>query len=345
MKQAGLFDFTDRHQKLLATRDFLERVNGIVTWEAFRSVLDGALQRRARAKGGRPPYDAVLMFRVLVLQALYNLSDEQTEYQILDRLSFMRFLGLELVDKVPDARTIWLFREQLIEAKAVETLFAQFDAMLEAHGLSASGGQIIDATFVEAPRQRNGRDDNETIKKGDVPAGWSKKKKAHKDTDARWTKKNGVAFYGYKNHANVDRKHKLIRRYTVTDASVHDSRELDNVLDPGNDSQDIWADSAYRSMEQEARLKEKGYTSHIHERAWRNKPLKPEQEAVNTESSRVRARVEHVFGHIETSMNGCYVRTIGIARAKAKIGLENLAYNISRFAFLMRPPKAIPASA
>jgi IS5 family transposase len=345
MKQAGFFDFSERQQKLLATKDFLERVKKIVKWEAFRPELDAALKRSARDKGGRPPYDAVLMFRVLVLQALYNLSDEQTEYQILDRLSFMTFLGLDLQDGVPDARTIWLFREQLIRAQAVDKLFAQFDAMLDAHGFRASGGQIIDATFVEAPRQRNGRDDNQTIKDGKVPEGWSDKKKAHKDTDARWTKKNGVAFYGYKNHANVDRKHKLIRRYTVTDASVHDSQELDNVLDPHNDCQDTWADSAYRSEEQEARLKDRGCTSHIHERAYRNKPLTPEQEAANTERSRVRVRVEHVFGHIETAMNGCYVRTIGIARATAKIGLENLAYNISRFAFLVRKASATAAPA
>ena len=345
MKQAGFFDFAERQKKLLATRDFLERINRIVAWEAFRPVLDAALKRSAREKGGRPPYDAVLMFRVLVLQALYNLSDEQTEYQILDRLSFMTFLGLEFQDDVPDARTIWLFREQLIAAQAVEKLFAQFDAMLEEHGFRASGGQIIDATFVEAPRQRNGRDDNDKIKNGEVPEDWSNKKKAHKDTDAKWTKKNGVAFYGYKNHANVDRTHKLIRRYTVTDASVHDSQELDNVLDPNNDCQDTWADSAYRSDEQETRLKEKGCTSHIHERAYRNKPLTPEQEAANKERSRVRVRVEHVFGHIENAMNGCYVRTIGIARASAKIGMENIAYNISRFAFLMRPPRATPASA
>src|SRR5277367_6307143 len=336
MKKAGLFARAERQEKLLATRDFLDRINRFVGWEKFRPILDKALQRSTGEAGGRPPYDAVLMFKVLVLQALYNLSDEQTEYQILDRLSFMRFLGLQLHDNVPDAHTIWLFREMLIAAKAIEKLFAQFDAMLESAGFQASGGQIIDATFVEAPRQRNGRDDNEKIKKGEAPADWSGKKKAHKDTDARWTKKNGVAFYGYKNHVNVDRKHKLIRQYKVTDASVHDSQELDNILDPGNDSQDTWADSAYRSDEQEARLKEKGCTSHIHERAYRNKPLTPEQEAANKARSRVRVRVEHVFGHIETAMNGCYVRTIGIARAKAKIGIETMAYNISRFTFLMR---------
>jgi transposase, IS5 family len=335
MRQPGLFDRDKRRKKLLKTRDFLNRVNRFVAWEMFRPALDAALNRKEHDKGGRPAFDAVLMFKVLVLQALYNMSDEQTEYQILDRQSFMMFLGLDLCDDVPDARTIWLFREQLIKAHAVEKLFAQFDAMLNDAGFGASGGQIIDATFVEVPKQRNGRDDNEKIKNGEVPADWSDKKKAHKDRDARWTKKNGTAFYGYKNHANVDNKHKLIRKYNVTDASVHDSQELDNVLDPNNDSQEIWADSAYRSEEQEARLKEKGYTSHIHERAWRNTPLTPEQEASNKEKSHVRVRVEHVFGHIETSMRGCYVRTIGMVRAKAKIGLETIAYNISRFTFLM----------
>ena len=182
MKQPGLFDFSERQKKLLKTRDFLERVSLLVTWEIFRPVLDKALERKSHDKGGRPAYDAVLMFKVLVLQALYNLSDEQTEYQILDRMSFMRFLGLELCDAVPDARTIWLFREKLIAAEAVEKLFAQFDAMLSTAGFTASGGQIIDATFVEVPRQRNSRDDNETIKKGGVPADWNGKKKAHKDS-------------------------------------------------------------------------------------------------------------------------------------------------------------------
>jgi len=345
MKQPGFFDHSERQAKLLKTRDFLERVNRIVAWEAFRPVLDEALKRKDNGKGGRPAYDVVLMFKVLTLQALYNLSDEQTEYQILDRISFMRFLGLELHHDVPDARTVWAFREQLIAAGAVEKLFEKFDAMLNAAGFSASGGQIVDATFVEVPRQRNSRDDNEKVKKGEIPADWSDKKRAHKDTDARWTKKNNTSFYGYKNHVNIDRKHKLIRKYTVTDASVHDSRELDKVLDPRNDSKDTWADSAYRSLEQEERLKEKGCASHIHERAYRNKPLTDEQKVANTERSHVRVRVEHVFGHIETAIDGCFVRTIGILRAQAKIGLENLAYNFSRFAFLMRGPKAKTAPA
>ena len=345
MKQAGFFDFSQRQDKLLQTRDFLEQVNHLVEWESFRPVLESAIERKDSGKGGRPAFDLVLMCKILVLQALYNLSDEQTEYQILDRLSFMRFLGFALHDTVPDARTVWQFREKLAAANAVEKLFAQFDSMLNAGGFKASGGQIIDATFVEVPRQRNNRDDNKTIQNGGIPEGWSAKKKTHKDTEARWTKKNDVSYFGYKNHVNADRKHKLIRQYTVTDASVHDSQEMDKILDSNNDSRETWADSTYRSEAQQERLKENNYTSHIHERAYRNKPLTPEQKAANTERSRVRARIEHVFGHMATTMNGCFVRTIGSARASTKIGLENLAYNFSRYAFLMRNNKRRTVSA
>lgn len=340
--QPGFFDMEHRYEKLGRTRDFLRRINLIVDWEAFRPLLNVALKRSERKSGGRPPYDAVLMFRILVLQALYNLSDEQTEYQILDRLSFVQFLGLAMHDTVPDARTIWLFREALIGAAAVEKLFNRFDAMLAEAGFAASGGQIIDATFVEAPRSRNTREENTIIKEGGVLEGWSEKKIAHKDVDARWTQKNDADYFGYKNHANVDRKYKLIRRYRVTDASVHDSREMDAVIDKTL-GKDVWADSAYRSEAQEARLSEAGFTSHIHERAYRGTPLSDAQKAANTEKSRVRARGEHVFGHIANSMNGCYVRTIGLARAEAKIGMECLAYNLSRFAFLMRGHQAIAA--
>jgi IS5 family transposase len=337
-KQPGFFDLDIRKDKLAATSDFLARINAIVNWEEFRTVLDEALNRPSRANGGRPPHDAVLMFKILVLQALYNLSDEQTEYQILDRISFMEFLNLQVHETVPDARSIWVFREMLIAASAVEKLFNRFDAMLNLHGFKASGGQIIDATFVEVPRQRNSRDENKEIKNGEVPKDWTSKQTAHKDVDARWTKKNEISYFGYKNHVNSDAKYKLIRKYFVTDASVHDSQKMDSILDENNDSKKIYGDSAYRSQAQEQRLLEAGYVSQIHERAYRGSVLSEAQKLENTAKSRVRARGEHIFGHIQNSMNGCYVRNVGIARARAKIGLESLAYNISRFTFLMKTP-------
>jgi IS5 family transposase len=334
MGQHGFFDLEERYRQLSRNGDMLEGLGRAIPWETFRKPLDKALKRSDREKGGRKPFDSVLMFKVLVLQALYNMSDEQTEYQIRDRLSFMRFLGLDLQGVVPDARTIWLFRETLIEAGAVETLFDRFDGYLAEQGLCANGGQIIDASIIPVPKQRNDRDENATIKKGKTPAAWSDKKKAHKDVQARWTIKNNKSFYGYKNHINVDARHKLIRRYQVTSAAVHDSQVLEDILDPANTNKDTYADSAYRSEEQEVRLKKKGYRSRIHYKGCRNAPLSERYQAINKKRSRVRVRVEHVFGHMTTAMRGCLVRTIGLTRAEAKIGLKNLTYNLQRFTYL-----------
>jgi len=272
------------------------------------------------------------MFKAIVLCALYNLSDEQFEYQLRDRLSFMRFLGLGLEDPAPDATTVWLYREQLVRAGVVEALFAAFDAYLKAQGWLAMGGQMIDASIVPVPKQRNTREQNAAIKAGETPEGWDDNpaRARQKDTDARWTKKHGKAHYGYKNHVNVDRRHKLIRRYKVTDASVHDSQALDDVLDADNTASDVWADSAYRSAEIEGKLEARGLKSRIHRKAHRNRPLTEREKQGNRTRSTVRARVEHVFGAQSNDMGGTLLRCIGIARATARIGLKNLAYNMRR---------------
>jgi len=184
--------------------------------------------------------------------------------------------------------------------------------------------------------QRNSRAENTAIKDGDPPVAWTPNKKAQKDVDARWTKEHGKSYLGYKNHVNIDRKHKLMRRYTVTNAAVHDSQTLDALLDPHNPASNVWADTAYRSKETEEKLADKGLRSRIHRRASRGKPLSQRAQEANRARSKVRSRVEHVFGHQHTSMGGKIVRTIGLVRAKAKIGLMNLVYNISRLAFLER---------
>ena len=250
----------------------------------------------------------------------------------------MRFLGLGLEDTVPDATTVWLLREALAKVGLVKTLFERFHGHLDSKGYIARGGQIVDATIVNAPKQHNTRDENEAIKAGKTPKGWDEKptKNAQKDKDARWTKKNEETFYGYKNHVSVDRKHKIIRRYAETDASVHDSQKLDEILDKSNTGNEVWADSAYRSAETEAKLTEKGYKSRIHRRGARNHPLSERQKAANTTRSRVRARVEHVFADQENGMGGIFVRTIGMARAAVKIGMMNLVYNMRRFVWLER---------
>lgn len=189
--QAGFFDADERLRALSAAGDPLERLAAVVDFELFRAELEAALPRADRSQGGRPPYDAVLMFRILVLQTLYTLSDEQTEYQLRDRLSFMRFAGLALHERVPDAKTIWLYREHLTHAGALARAFERFDARLRERGYLAMGGQIIDATIIEARRPRLSRDEKRIVRDGGIPGGWSKARTRQIDRDGRWTIKRG----------------------------------------------------------------------------------------------------------------------------------------------------------
>ena len=248
---------------------------------------------------------------MLVLQRMNNLSDDRLEYQVRDRLSFMRFLGLDLVGTVPDAKTMWVFREELKENRLIERLFTRFDECLRELGVELKSGQMIDATFVTVPKQRNTREENKIIKEGAVPIEWgqSPHKLAQKDIDARWTKKNNESFYGYKDHANVDRGTKLITAWEVTSAQVHDSQVLEEVLQPTEvGGVNVYADSAYRSNAQEENLIASGHASHIHEKGSRNHPLTEAQKSSNKEKSRIRVRVEHVFGSMTNELGGITMR-------------------------------------
>jgi len=240
---------------------------------------------------------------------------------------------LKKSDKVPDSRTFWLFREQLIEKDVILGLFKCFNETLDAAGVFANKGKMVDASFVEAPRQRNTHEENKHIKEtGTAPKEWGVKphKLSQKDVDARWTKKNNTVFYGYKNHIKADTKTKLIEEYIVTDASVHDSQAIEQLLTEKGKNQPLYADSAYTGEDQEKIYKKGEVISKVHEKGYRNKPLTETQKASNKEKSSIRARVEHVFGFVENSMHGSIVRTIGIARANAKIGMMNLTNNICR---------------
>lgn len=332
-RQPGLFDEEFRREKLEKQGDPLVAMDQLVNWEIFRPILNRVFQKVSKGPGGRPPYDYIMMFKILILQRLYNLSDEQMEYQINDRISFTRFLGLRMNDVVPDQNTIWLFREQLTRAGAMRTLFKKFDHFLEKRGLIAHKGTIVDASFVETPRQRNSREENESIKNGVVPEEWkdSPNKLCQKDTDARWVKKHGVNHYGYKNHIKVDRKSKLIRAYATSDASVHDSQQFESLLDARDSSHDIFADSAYAGEPIREVLKKYRIRNRIHEKGYRGNPLTEAQKERNRKKSKIRARVEHVFGFIVTKMNGKYSRAIGLPRNDGIVGLMNLTYNLCRY--------------
>ena len=341
--QPGFFDLEERYTALEQLGDPLPKINEVVDFEALRGTLESAYEERDPSKGGRPRKDAVLMFKVLVLQQLYNLSDDQAEYQIRDRYSFARFLGLRPEEVVPDAKTIWVHRERLKEAGLLEALFGELIRQIEAAGFRARKGQIVDAAMVEAPRSRNRRDENERIRRGEVPEDWSEAKRRQKDTQARWARKEGKTYFGYKNHINVDVKYKLIRRFEVSDAALNDRRMLDALLDERNSSRALWADANYRSREWEANLRERGYRSHIQRQGQASRPLSAREKQANHRRSKTRIRVEHVFA--QQRWMGRTVRTIGLARARFKIGMMNFVYNARRLAWLIThcPPKTRPA--
>jgi IS5 family transposase len=334
MMQYGFFDWQNRFEKLVITGDPLPKIAATMDWAIFGKELGKLRDKERKSNAGAKPYDSLLMFKILIIQSLYNLSDEAAEYQILDRLSFMRFLGLQAGDPVPDAKTIWLFREQLKQAGILEKLFEQFDAFLAKKGYAAKRGQIVDATIVSVPKQRNSREENSMIKQGEIPQDWQQAKKRQKDVDARWTKKNGKSYYGYKNHVSVDVKHKFIRGYAVTDASVHDSQVFEELLDENNSNRNVYTDSAYRSREAIERLEKRGFREHMQRKGSKNRPLTKWEQQGNRTRSKIRSRVEHVFG-VQAMVAGTKIlRFIGIARAWVKIGLRNLAYNINRYGTL-----------
>ena len=330
----SFFDIEFRLEELDKAGDPLTKLNEVVEWESFRDELETIREDDRKSNAGRKPFDAVLMFKILILQSLYNLGDDSIEYQIRDRISFMRFLGLSLGDRVPDAKTIWLYREQLGKAGLVDKMFKKFDRQLRDKGFTAKRGQIIDAPIVSAPKQRNSREENCMIKEGDIPEDWNEAKLQQKDTDAKWVKKNGRNYFGYKNHISIDAKHKFIRKYKVTDAAVHDSNVFEELLDKKNSSRDVYADSAYRSDEKLKMLDKKGYREHIQRKGCRYKPLTEWEKQGNHTRSKIRSRIEHIFG-VQAQMAGrLIIRTVGKVRAEIKIGLRNLAYNMYRLGTL-----------
>jgi IS5 family transposase len=291
-----------------------------------------------------------------------NLGDDKTEMMIGDRLSYRRFLGLALNDNVPDAKTIWAFKNHLAEEGTADKLFEIFEKQLEEKGIITRKGSIVDATFVDASRQRNTREENEMIKKGETPETWktpankaekdmtaAEKKTVHKvrqkDTDGRWAKKNNETHYGYKDHAKVDRDSKLIVKHEVTDAAVHDSQKIVELID--DKDKEGFADAGYVGKEilEDIKKKSPGIKMHICAKGYRNTPLTGEQKKDNSAIAHIRSRIEHVFGDMTNSMGGLTIRSIGITRAKCNIALKDLAYNMKRYAYLLSAGKIAHALA
>jgi IS5 family transposase len=336
--QPSFFDESERFEVLSRLKDPLVELDRYIDFEFFRDRLSRVFTREKQSAAGRKPYDVVLMFKILILQRLYNLSDEQVEFQINDRCSFMRFLGLHLGSDVPDFSTVWRFREALTRAEAIKPLFDDFTAMLQDRGVITRVGTIVDASFVEVPKQRNSREENNLLKSGKVPDAWKRqpRKLRQKDVDARWTKKNQQSYYGYKNHVCADAESAIIIDYAVSHAAMHDSQAFDELIGADNMGEALFADSAYKSARVDEQLEELDIPNYIHEKAVRGRPLHALQIEINRLKSMVRCRVEHIFGCVENSMGGPQLEYIGLDRIRTGIGLSNLAYNLKRYAQLIR---------
>lgn len=330
-KSRGLFDEQIRLEKLSKKVDPLERLSSHIDFEYFRKPLEKALSKdRDMSKGGRPSYDLVMMFKILILQRYYNVSDDGIEYAILDRLSFMRFLGLGINNEVPDAKTIWLFRDTLRKKGLIEELFKYLDKQLDKDGVIVHKGKLVDAAIVEVPIQRNSREENQELKEGNKPE-WKENKTRQKDTDAQWTRKNFQNFFGYKNHIKADTKTKLITGYIVTSANVADNRVVNDLLDKKEDGgQTLHGDSAYFSRELDQVYQKKKIICKTNQKGYRHKKITKRQQRDNKKKSSVRARVEHIFGFMANSMNRMFLRYRSLKRNKVGIGLMNLTYNLFR---------------
>jgi IS5 family transposase len=350
----GFWDVPEPLRELSAQGDPLEKLARTVDFGLFRAELNVALGALDRGKGGRPAFDPVLKFRMLVLQALHGLSLVQMEYLVADRLSWMRFCRLGPGDAVPDANTLWDFREALIASGALERLFTRLHEAITAAGYLPMAGQIVDATLVCAPRQRNTDEEKARIKAGEKAAQiWPDKpaKARQKDTDARWTVKFSkarpgpdgkpqidiaVPHFGQKSHISIDRRHGVMRRGKTTDAAAHDGARLrEELLDPNNTASWVWADTAYRSAENEQYLEAAGRVSRIHRRKPPGRPMPRHHARANATKSAVRAHVEYPFAY-QNGVMALVIRTIGLARASATVTLANMAYNMKRWCWLDR---------
>jgi transposase, IS5 family len=331
-----LFIAEAREAKLVQFTGRLERLARLVDWQGLaRAVNDATGREGLRPKGGRPPYPTEALLKIVVLQQLYgNLSDEEMAYCLLDRMSWQTFTGLTGHRHLPDARTIWAFKNLLAQEGGAEALFKIVGEQLAAAGLKARGGQIVDATFITVPKTQTTDEERTSLNEGRQAAHWRAKQVAHKDGDARWTKKGSHAFYGYKAHINADQKYKLIRAIEVTPANVDDRVPLEGLLDTTqarlNEGKTLHADRGYHSQAVREMLKSKGLVDGVARKDDPNRCDQTEIHERNKRLAKIRARVEHVFGDWKQS-SGKTLRCIGKVRATAQTIIRACVYNLRRW--------------
>ncbi len=295
----------------------LDRLSGLVKWYRFERLLSPL---RDPSRSGRPAYPPLLMFKVLLLQSLYGLSDAETEEALADRLSFRRFAGLGLDEMIADHSTICRFRNLLIDHKMLERLFAELDRQLDKAGLILRRGTMLDATVIDSvARPTHYRDGKAS------------------DPDARFTRRAGRqgSSYGYKAHVGVDQGSGIIRRCVTTPANVNDTVPADALI--CGDEQAVLADAAYHTHAREAALKAAGIRPRLMRRPNKYHPLSPRMKRYNRLISRHRSAVETTFATLKRRMGHDVIRYRGLIKASAQILIAAMAFNLRRWSVLATP--------
>ena len=322
VKQSGQFSFVDALLPAgIGRNERLDRLSGLVKWYRFEKIL---ARLRHEGGAGRPAYSPLLMFKALLLQSLYGLSDAELEDAISDRWSFRRFVGLSIEAPVPDHTTLCRFRNMLSEAGLLDTLFGELDRQLDQAGLILRRGTMLDATIIETNASRP----PDPLRKdaADTPAS---------DPDAAFTRKQGKqgSSYGYKAHAGVDQGSGLIRRIITTPANINDTTPADLLI--CGDEQAVLADAAYHTHARERALKDRGIKPRLMRRANKHHPeLPPRLKRFNRLIARQRAAVETTFATLKRRMGLSVIRYRGLAKATAQVMIAAIAFNMRRWVTL-----------
>ena len=320
-KQLSLMDAVisfSRRSKTSKAVATLSQIDTLVNWSALVNIVQG-LDKSQGGKGGRPPIAFEIKLKMLFLQYTFNLSDEELEDQLIDRLSFQQFVGLSFEQEIPDFTTIWKFKEALVKGNLMDRVFSSIVSQIELEGL------ILNATIIPSankPLSKKRRDELEQGPSTQV------------DTEAQNTEKNGKKYFGYKGHIGVDVESKIIRKRTFTPANVHDSQEMEKVL--SGDEPSVWADKAYPKQKDKKAARAMGIYYGVLDKASRNTPLSTKQQKQNKQKSSVRSAVEHPFGFMNKKLKVTVLAAKNKLRNALRFDMWCIVYNVCRASFLLK---------
>lgn len=338
--------FIDRLQNKKNTDEYL-RLHEIINFEAYRLEIETCVTKCTKTKQrqakGRPSFDPVFIFKALWLMHRIGMSKRQFHDAMLTDAVIQSALDIEYPDEVPSYQSLWLYDNYFAKTQLLKTLLDKQIQQLDDQGLLPErSDRVIDSTFYEVPRQHNKSEENRLIKVGQGQELWKENpnKRRHKDIDARWTKKRGINFFGYKGHISIDSENKFVVGCVVTSASVHDSQVITPLISQRDRGRRLYADAGYIGKAQEDAIIDSCMIPMICEKAFRNSPLTEQQKANNREKSKTRSRVEHAFGFIEGCMGKTKLHCVGIVRATHEILFDMLVYNGARLRQIIRKTQA-----